>query len=145
MLDTETGDRSELNLGHRRAAAAWDRLSAQRAHDCPTQSGPCFLRAAREEAAASHIIVVNHSLLLSDIAAGGSAVPDHDLLIVDEAHHLEDAATEQLGFSVAQSDITDLLSELMGERGLLVQAVNSVQRGTAGRSSVAVVEDVQLR
>ena len=142
VLDTETGDRSELNLGHRRAAAAWDRLSAQRAHDCPTQSGPCFLRAAREEAAASHIIVVNHSLLLSDIAAGGSAVPDHDLLIVDEAHHLEDAATDQLGFSVAQSDVTDLLSELMGERGLLVQAVNSVQRGTAERSSVAVVEDV---
>ena len=141
VLDTETGDRSELNLGHRRAAAAWDRLSAQRAHDCPTQSGPCFLRAAREEAAASHIIVVNHSLLLSDIAAGGSAIPDHDLLIVDEAHHLEDAATDQLGFSVAQSDVTDLLSELMGERGLLVQAVNSVQRGTAERSSVAAVEE----
>ena len=141
ITETDTGDRSELNLGHRRAASAWERLSAQRAVDCPNQSmGPCFLRAAREEAAASHIVVVNHALLLSDIVAGGSAIPDYDLLIVDEAHHLEEAATNQLGFSVGQSDVTDLLGDLMGERGLILQTVNAVHRGAIDRTSTTAIE-----
>ena len=138
---TSTGDRSELNLGHRGAAASWERLSAQRAHDCPSQTGPCFLRAARDKAAASHIIVVNHALLMSDVAAGGSAIPDYDLLIVDEAHHLEDEATRQLGFSIGPSEFADLLGELMGERGLLLQCVMAVQRRTVAASGRAMAEE----
>ncbi len=134
MPETDTGDRSELNLGPRHAAAAWSRLSAERAHQCPSLSGPCFLKSARDKAASSHIIVVNHALLLSDLAAGGNAIPDYDVLILDEAHHLEDQATRQLGFSIGPSGIDDILSELMGERGLFSQSAQTVQRNAVAQS-----------
>ena len=145
MPQTDTGDRAELNLGPRSAAAAWSRLSAERAHQCPSQVGSCFLKSARDKAAGSHIIVVNHALLLSDLVAGGSAIPDYDVLILDEAHHLEDQATRQLGFSIGPSAVDDILSELLGERGLLNQCTQTVQRSALSESrQQSVRETVSL-
>ena len=128
LADTQTGDRGEINLGHPAAAASWNRLSAQHALECPAQSGPCFLKAARDDAAASHIVVVNHALLLSDLAAAGNSIPDYDVLIVDEAHNLEDEATRQLGFSIGPNHVGDLLSELTGEHGLVLRSRSAVGR-----------------
>ena len=154
MPETNTGDRAELNLGPRPAAAAWSRLSAERAHQCPSQSGPCFLKSARDKAAGSHIIVVNHALLLSDLVAGGSAIPDYDVLILDEAHHLEDQATRQMGFSIGPNSVDEILSELLGERGLLSQCAQAVQRNALAESflesareavSLAVLTTQRLR
>ncbi len=145
MPDTDTGDRAELNLGPRPAAAAWNRLSAERAYQCPSLSGPCFLKSARDKAASSHIIVVNHALLISDLAAGGNAIPDYDVLILDEAHHLEDQATRQLGFSVGPNSIDDILSDLIGERGLISQCAQTVQRSAVAESrKESVRETVSL-
>lgn len=145
MPQTDTGDRAELNLGPRPAAAAWSRLSAERAHQCPSQVGPCFLKSARDKAAGSHIIVVNHALLLSDLVAGGSAIPDYDVLILDEAHHLEDQATRQLGFSIGPDSVDDVLSELLSERGLLNQCTQAVQRSALAESrQQSVRETVSL-
>ena len=60
---TASGDRAEINLGHPRAAAPWDRLSANNARGCLRNESVCFLRSARERAAASHLVIVNHALL----------------------------------------------------------------------------------
>ena len=141
MPTTETGDRSELNLGHRAAASAWDRLSAQRAKGCPAPTGPCFLRAAREKAAASHVVVVNHALLISDLVSGGSAIPPYDILIIDEAHQLENVATDQLGFEVSAREVDDLIAELAGERGLLNLCGAAVQRIDVAQSRRESVEE----
>ena len=129
MGETATGDRSELNLGHREAAAPWDRLSAQGAVDCPRGGTPCFLRAAREKAAASHLVIVNHALLLSDLTSGGALIPEHDVLVIDEAHHLEREATRHLGFELGHSRFGEYVDSLIGDGGLLAQAVNAF-RGT---------------
>ena len=129
MGETATGDRSELNLGHREAAAPWDRLSAQGALDCPRGGTPCFLRAAREKAAASHLVIVNHALLLSDLTSGGALIPEHDVLVIDEAHHLEREATRHLGFDLSHSRFGEYVDSLIGDGGLLAQAVNAF-RGT---------------
>ena len=131
LRTTETGDRSELNLGGRNTAAPWDRLSAQGASDCLSSGGPCFLRASREKAAASHLVIVNHALLLSDLTAGGTLIPDYDLLIIDEAHHLEEEATRHLGFELSQSRFDDHTQSIGGERGLLNEAVNAFRTSTA--------------
>ena len=105
LQSTASGDRAEINLGHRSAAAPWDRLSAESraSWGCMSQESVCFLRAARERAAASHLIIVNHALLLADIAAEGSIIPEYDALIIDEAHHIEDAATNRLGFDLTRA------------------------------------------
>ena len=129
LKDTETGDRSELNLGHRTAAAPWERISAQGALECPRGGTACFLRSAREKAAASHLVIVNHALLLSDLTAGGGLIPEHDVLIIDEAHHLEREATRHLGFELGHSRFGDYVDSLAGDGGLFVQAVNAF-RGT---------------
>ena len=138
---TESGDRSELNLGSRRSAAPWDRISAVGATECLSLGGPCFLKAARENAASAHIVVVNHALLMSDVVAGSTLIPDYDVLIVDEAHHLEEEATRHLGFEVGQMQINDLVSSLTGDRGLLKEAVDAFRGSTAAATRRQSVEE----
>ena len=89
LRNTITGDKSELNLGSRGASAVWGRLSAQGSSLCKGINGACFLRSARDKASSSHLVITNHSLLMADIASDGSVLPDYDILIIDEAHHLE--------------------------------------------------------
>ena len=87
-----------------------DSISAGEKGFCPglRDGTPCFLRAARERAEQAHIVVVNHALLLSDLARGGGLIPEYQHLIIDEAHNLEDEATSQLGFSVSQDKLDDV-------------------------------------
>ena len=118
LQDTRTGDRGEMNLSVR-DAPAWGRVSAADKGSCPSTRGEglCFLRAARDRAEAAHVVVVNHALLLSDLAMGGSVLPGYDHLIVDEAHHLEEEATRQMGFQISQgrlADETDAVGKLVG-------------------------------
>ncbi len=131
LAETSTGDRSELNLGYRGAAAPWSRLSSERMNECLSLGGPCFLRAAREKAAASHVVVVNHALLLSDVLAEGSLLPEYDVLIVDEAHHLEEEATRRFGYDLSQAALHEHLQRIGGERGLLREAVDALRASAA--------------
>lgn len=145
MPSTANGDRSELNLGSRNAAAPWDRLSAQGAQDCIGVNGVCFLRAARDRAAAAHLVIVNHALLMSDLAAARALIPDYDILIVDEAHHLEEQATRLLGFEIAQASLDDHLQSLVGDRGLLNRAVIALRGTPVADSRRKDVEDTAAR
>ena len=138
---TSTGDRNELNIG-RRSLSNWNRVSAQGALRCRGQDGVCFLRSSRARAEASHLVVVNHALLLTDIVAGGTVIPEFDVLIVDEAHHLEEVATRHLGFEVGRTAVGEHLQEMLGERGLIGRAAAALQ-GVSGMERVGrVLEDV---
>ena len=113
---TETGDRREISLG--RDTGIFNRLSAQGAVGCPAEF-PCFLRAARNTAALSDVIITNHAMVLSDIVMGGGLLPPHDVLVVDEAHHLQSVATKQLGFSVNHQILNAGLTSLVGDSGVI--------------------------
>ena len=127
LRETRTGDRAELRLG-RAEMASWDRLSASGFSMCAgAREGACFYRHAREAAAAAHLLVVNHSLLLSDMEVGGSVLPEYDYLIVDEAHNLESEATRQFGFRVAQSAIEDMVERL----GAIIHSLGNAVRMSA--------------
>ena len=110
LQDTVNGDRGEINLSGR-DAFTWSRISAGEGGWCPglRDGSACFLRTARERAEQAHIIVVNHALLMSDLARGCSLIPEYQHLIIDEAHNLEDAATRQLGFKVGPDSLDDTL------------------------------------
>ncbi len=113
---TDTGDRSELNILEDEEPV-WQGLSSAAEGCRPAlcqewMSGRCFLRRAREKAEAAHVLVVNHSLLLSDPLAENRVIPPYRHLIVDEAHHLEAEATEQFGFRVPLDWLHKLLSGL---------------------------------
>ncbi|MQG10144.1 MAG: hypothetical protein FI716_01440 [SAR202 cluster bacterium] len=108
MQNTVSGDRAEINLSGR-DFGSWKHISAGEKGFCPglRDGSPCFLRAARERAEQAHIVVVNHALLLSDLARGGGLIPEYQHLVIDEAHNLEDEATRQLGFSVSQDKLDE--------------------------------------
>ena len=113
LADTQTGDRAELRLD-RGERAAWARFSSAGATCAPrrhrfVRERRCFLRRARETARNAHLVVVNHALLLTDAAKETDAVPDADVLIIDEAHNLEDEATRQFGREVRAAAITEVL------------------------------------
>ncbi len=113
---THTGDRSELRLD-RGARSAWTRFSAADA-DCLSRQhtfvreGRCFLQRARKTAEGAHVVIVNHALLLADLASGGSAIPAYDHLIIDEAHNLEGQATQQFGLHIGVRQVTDALEAI---------------------------------
>ena len=138
---TSTGDRNELNVG-RRSLSNWNRVSAQGALNCRGQGGVCFLRSSRSRAESSHLVVVNHALLLTDIVAGGTIIPEYDVLIIDEAHHLESEATKQLGFDVSRSAVGEHLQELLGERALIGRGLSALQSMSGIERVSRVLEDV---
>ena len=146
---TATADRAEINLGHSRAAAPWDRLSANNARGCLRNESVCFLRSARERAAASHLVIVNHALLLSNATVGGALIPDYDVLIIDEAHHLEEEATKHLGFELTQAGFNEHFQSLSGESGLPNQATLAFRTATTDttdrRETVETVVDELAR
>jgi ATP-dependent DNA helicase DinG len=114
-----SGDRREINLNGPTENEVWSRISSED-EGCNTETclkrtgGACPFYRARQAAQSAHILIVNHALLLSDVATGGRVLPEFDYLIVDEAHHLEEATTKALSFDVTQGEIERTLKELGG-------------------------------
>ncbi len=103
-----SGDRGEINLSNPAERRIWNRISAEH-EDCSTEGclkrtgGRCPFYQARQRAHAAHIVIVNHALLLADVATGNRVLPEYDTLVIDEAHHLENATTSALSFYTSQS------------------------------------------
>lgn len=150
--ETKTGDRAELNL-RGDDVHIWSRVCAQSESclgaQCPYQRrGHCFLHRARRKAEDAHLIIVNHALLLSDIATGSSVLPEYGHLIIDEAHRLEEEATEQWGFQVGERDLGGHLNRLServdGEQytGLLFELGDHFRGSAISPSSQGAVEEL---
>lgn len=98
---SQVGDRSELRLAGR-DGELWEKVGST-VDDClgPAchnwRDARCFMVKARLAARESDLVIVNHALLLSDADSGGAVLPEFHHLIVDEAHHLEEAATQAQG------------------------------------------------
>jgi DNA polymerase-3 subunit epsilon/ATP-dependent DNA helicase DinG len=121
LHSTESGDRSELRL-HGREEVSWARIASDPL-DCVgihCTKEDCYVHRARAEAEAADLVVVNHALLLADAEIGGGLLPEYDHLVIDEAHHLEDAATRGLRQEVDGPGLQALLDRLGGE-GLLLE------------------------
>ena len=113
VQQTETGDRAELHLPPDEQMY-WSRLAEEEGSCVPGRCvfhrrNQCFLFRARHKAESAHIVVVNHALLLSDMLASNSVLPAYRNLIIDEAHNLEEEATNQLGFTVGRNAISEFL------------------------------------
>ncbi|MDQ3643174.1 MAG: ATP-dependent DNA helicase [Actinomycetota bacterium] len=99
---SQTGDRAELDFEPR--PAAWSSVSVG-SEECPgAQACPsgqsCFAEAAYERAREADVIVVNLHLLGAHVASGGHVLPEHDVVIVDEAHETEDVLSGALGVTL---------------------------------------------
>lgn len=116
---TETGDRAELILVGT-DQDVWSDIQAS-SETCMgdqcmyRQRHTCFFYRARSRAERAHIIIINHALLLSDLALESRVLPEFKYLIIDEAHHLEEQATEQFGIHVGRRDLFAFFQGLTNE------------------------------
>jgi predicted DnaQ family exonuclease/DinG family helicase len=140
LHQTDTGDRSELRL-QGREEVLWAHIGSDPL-DCVgvrCSAEDCFVHRARAEAEKADLVVVNHALLLADAETGGGLLPAFDNLVVDEAHHLEDAATSGLRSEIDGPGLAALLQRLAsGEpddyRGLIPDILASPRLGGSNGS-----------
>ena len=113
----------------------------------------CFLFQARRKAAQADVIVVNHHLLLSDIAVrritqnwdDAAVLPPYSRLILDEGHHLEDAAGAHLGSTITRRGLERLFARLERRGKGLLPTLIAKLHGRKDLVSVASLDLVQAR
>lgn len=135
LEETATGDVSEntgFNLN--RNLSLWNKLCSESDY-CLEQRckyfDRCFLQRVRQAARQAQIVVVNHSLLFSDLASDNTILSNYMYLIFDEAHNVEKVATEYLGRELSLWRVRNLLDRLYAreavETGLLVSLHRKVE------------------
>jgi ATP-dependent DNA helicase DinG len=115
---TQTGDRSELDFEP--SATLWaelsvgsDRCAGRR---CP-HIGSCYAEGARARAAEAELVIANHALYFADLALrqrtdGTGVLPEHDAVVFDEAHRLEDGAAAWFGGRVSLGRMRQLARDV---------------------------------
>jgi ATP-dependent DNA helicase DinG len=119
QLESNTGDKTTLSLRGAGEHAVWAMVNADEVNDCEAEDFDTPFCQARHQAENSHIIIINHALLLADAKSNHSVLPPYRLLIVDEAHQLEDAITH----SMSQRLDEDSLIQISGFLGNTAQGL----------------------
>ena len=141
---TESGDRDDLKPGV--ADRSWSQVSVS-ARECLGMARcpfgtECFAERARAKAGRADVVVTNHALLAIDAVADSAVLPEHQLLVVDEAHDLVDrvtgVATGELtstALGVASRRITRLVEPELMQRweGASARFAAALQNATPGR------------
>lgn len=119
--EAEIGDKEEL--GWEPSHAVWRLVQSDRTNclgrKCP-EFGSCFFYAARQRMEGAQLLVVNHHLYFSDLGLreeAGGILPPHQVVVFDEAHALEDVATDHLGVEVSAAQVRWFLDTLWSARG----------------------------
>jgi ATP-dependent DNA helicase DinG len=139
-----TGDRADIRDAIN--DASWAAVSCSSA-ECPGRTNcpegdSCFAEVAREHARDKSILVVNHALYCTHLAAAGTVLPEHDVVIIDEAHAFPGSATNTFGVDLgagALARLVPLLRRAAVEDGV-VEAF-----ATAAKSLEAAIEDIEGR
>jgi ATP-dependent DNA helicase DinG len=140
---TEVGDRAEL-VDLPEDSALWHDVSATAetclGAECP-QYRECYVTRMRQRAAESDLVIVNHHLLCADASVRqstyGEVIPDCHHAVVDEAHQLEDVATQYFGIAISNYRVDDLVRD--AERALNLGLVPDDESDL--RSPIAHVDD----
>jgi ATP-dependent DNA helicase DinG len=135
---TRRGDIAELTrLGEQDPVWPWVTSTRENClgTECPKYDD-CFVLAARREAQAADIVVVNHYLLMADLVLKdegfGDLLPGADAIVIDEAHQLPDVAAQFLGYSVGTRQLSAIAKDVAGELLLAQQMGGGVDAALTG-------------
>ncbi|MDQ6899584.1 MAG: exonuclease domain-containing protein, partial [Candidatus Dormibacteraeota bacterium] len=146
LATTASGEGTEVKL-QEGEHLLWARVASDRfdcrgwrctaaANGLSRNPSDCFVHRARAQAEAADLVIVNHALLVADASLQGQVVPEYDHLVVDEAHHLEEAATEEGSQTLAAGVLTALLGRLASgsesSPGLLAELARQPRLGDGG-------------
>jgi len=133
---TETGDRAELTFLPD-DSELWSRIDARRdtctGKKCP-HFEPCFLTAMQNRAKEADLIIVNHHLFFADLALKhddfGSILPEYSAVVFDEAHEMEDVASDYFGQQISNYQFEELARDADHTMRLTCQGTPSLLRRT---------------
>ncbi len=133
---TETGDRSELTFLPD-DSELWSRIDARR-DTCTGQKCPeykqCFVTAMHQRAKDADLIIVNHHLFFADLALKhddfGSILPEYSAVVFDEAHEMEDVASDYFGQQISNYRFEELARDADQAMRLTHQSTPSLLRRT---------------
>jgi ATP-dependent DNA helicase DinG len=144
---TKRGDIAELT-SIPEADAVWAHVTSTR-DNCLGQSCPsfrdCHVVLARREAQAAELVIVNHHLLLADLALKeegfGELLPGADAVILDEAHQFPDVALQFFGLSIASRAVATVVRDAIAEltRAGLLDAALRAELGTLEAAAAAAL------
>ena len=133
---TKTGDRMEAEGLSDDDPLWWEVCSTKDTRigsRCP-YFDECFVTAARKQALAADVVVVNHHLYFADAAmriGGGSLLPKHDILVFDEAHGIEDVAVEFFSRTVSSGQLERLVPDVLKTVGVAALRDDPGEQGRA--------------
>lgn len=149
--ETEDGTLSTLPALER--PGVWDRVQSDSANcmgrRCPTYE-KCFYQAARREMDAANLLICNHALFFSDLALRAEGVgflPEYQHVVLDEAHNVEDVASEHFGLNLTEGRVIHLLNTLYHRRtgkGYLPQLALAAQDASAIDRCVHLVLQAEI-
>ncbi|HEU5254450.1 MAG TPA: ATP-dependent DNA helicase [Vicinamibacterales bacterium] len=133
---TATGDRAELR-DLPEDLPLWKDIAADAetclGTECP-RYGDCFVTLMRQRAAESDVVIVNHHLLCADAQLRksdyGEVIPACATLVIDEAHQLEDVATQYFGIAVSNYRVDDLMRDVESAASLTPEMLQATSRVT---------------
>jgi ATP-dependent DNA helicase DinG len=163
----QTGDGSRSDLGILPRPAVWEKVACE-SDNCARLRcsfyNRCFFYNARREAASADLLIANHHLLFADLAVRGetgrfndaAVLPGYSRIVLDEAHNVEEVATNYFGLQVSRLGLIRLLGrfynlrerEKIRERGLfpfLIAKLRNVQHHIDLPSYTRIVDHVQSR
>ncbi len=145
QMENISGDRTEINLTGPSEREVWVHISAED-DACTTETclertgGACPFFRAKQASQNAHILIVNHALLLTDVAVGNRVLPEYEHVIVDEGHHLESATTDSLSFRLTQGDLERLFREAGGSSSGILGHLLSVTHDQVRPSDFALLK-----
>ncbi len=142
--ENTSGDRTEINLTGPSERDVWVHISAEddacTSETCMERTGgACPFFRAKQASQNAHILVVNHALLLTDVAIGNRVLPDYEHVIIDEGHHLESATTDSLSFRLTQFAVERLIREAGGSGSGILGHLLATTRDQVRPSDYAVL------
>lgn len=147
LLETDTGDGDELNLSSG-GALFWKRITDTGSpffKDSSWNRYDFFLR-AKKKAQSAHLIITNHSFLLTDLTSARSTLPEYRYCVLDEGHHVEKAAGKYFGETLDYLSARILISRLgqSEQKNGLYQLVGLIQMKGAEKALLSLNEINQL-
>jgi len=119
LRETLTGDLQELSKVPG-LMQIWPGLSADNETCIPgkcSKAGVCFLQRARKKAEEADLLIVNHSLLFSDLKTDYNVLPEYHRLVIDEAHQIYQAALQHLGSDLSLDSVTRVIDNIYRPTG----------------------------
>ncbi|WP_312108553.1 ATP-dependent DNA helicase DinG [Brevibacillus reuszeri] len=148
LTQTSTGDVEELSMPPS-GQLFWQQVKSDTG-SCLNRACPwfsrCFYFQAKERAREADVLIVNHALLISDLQAENRILPPYEVAIIDEAHHLEEAATQHLGKQFTTTQLLFLLDRAsVDEGGVVPRLAEELQNWLPAISDVVTGQMTELK